>query len=481
MLTDQFLDMCCVCLFSDKKEYVRIADSIGEILAFYKKSLGDIPMDLSQKFDLMDVLVGLKMSGKPKEVMIDCVTTAGKYQDFLSFLRLKSEEAETSEHIDEYCTQIALKKRFVSLAKEFGKLNKFVENFSTNQYDDIETALTEYENLISTLYVDLAAEQRHDHISKVSTLNFLEDDYNSVLDQLELNYSGLNTVTTGYETLNAKMSGGYNPARLYVIGGASGDGKSTFLLNNVKNAIEMDSPDPDGKLNVYGYITLENLLDESFLRLYTCWKKTDYDRLIKDLKAERPKMQEFLKAKMKEHNAALVMDYFVPHAVSVFDIRLYIQKLKEKYKNTGRIRALYIDYLDLVKSGKTFDLYRLELGEVALLLKAIAVLEDIPIITVTQLNREGYDKETFSLIQMSESIKKVEHSDFVALLKNQDEGEKVGGFYNLEIYIGKNRSGPKNLKVTLRSKFEQFLIEDGAKAGGMEFKLFDKPVNDGIV
>jgi replicative DNA helicase len=178
------------------------------------------------------------------------------------------------------------------------------------------------------------------------------------------------------------------------------------------------------------------------------------------------------------------MEYFVPNSISAFDLRLYVQKVKEKYKGRGNVRALYVDYLDLINSGKTYDLYRLELGQVTLLLKAVAVLEDIPVITATQLNREGYDKEVFSLVQMSESIKKVEHADVVALLKNQDEKDQKGTkseFCDLEFFIGKNRCGPKNEKIKLRSKYNSFLIEDGIKTPGVEFSLTEKPPLDGFL
>ena len=98
--------------------------------------------------------------------------------------------------------------------------------------------------------------------------------------------------------------------------------------------------------------------------------------------------------------------------------------------------------MDLLKTGTQFDLYRLELGQITLQLKVAAVQENVPIITVTQLNREGYDKEAFSLTQMSESIKKVEHADVVCLLKNQDEEERIGSYCKLDVFIGKNRCGP---------------------------------------
>jgi len=82
-------------------------------------------------------------------------------------------------------------------------------------------------------------------------------------------------------------------------------------------------------------------------------------------------------------------------------------------------------------------------------------------------HNSGYDhKEGLSLTQLSESIKKVEHSDFVALLRsmsNVEENEHVGikdGAGVLNVHIGKNRSGPKNKVVLLKTNFSSFRVDD---------------------
>ena len=81
---------------------------------------------------------------------------------------------------------------------------------------------------------------------------------------------------------------------------------------------------------------------------------------------------------------------------------------------------------------------------------------------------------------MSESIKKVEHADFVGLLKLQDvDQQNQTQFTDLDLFIGKNRSGPKDRKVTLRSDFSRFLIKDNVKSAGRSFeKSFIEGTND---
>ena len=50
--------------------------------------------------------------------------------------------------------------------------------------------------------------------------------------------SGKNSVSTGYVELDKYMNGGFEPTRLYIYGGSSGDGKSVLLTNFLKNAVE---------------------------------------------------------------------------------------------------------------------------------------------------------------------------------------------------------------------------------------------------
>jgi hypothetical protein len=82
-------------------------------------------------------------------------------------------------------------------------------------------------------------------------------------------------------------------------------------------------------------------------------------------------------------------------------------------------------------------------------------------------HNSAYDeKEEVTLANMSESIKKVEHSDHVSMIKNKvelkDERDPRSSseFGEFKISIGKNRSGPKNVFVLLKSCFSKFKIFD---------------------
>ena len=61
------------------------------------------------------------------------------------------------------------------------------------------------------------------------------DSYENVLNSIEINCTGRNSISTGYSELDIYMNGGFEPTRLYIYGGTSGDGKSVLLVNFLKN------------------------------------------------------------------------------------------------------------------------------------------------------------------------------------------------------------------------------------------------------
>jgi len=221
-------------------------------------------------------------------------------------------------------------------------------------------------------------------------------------------------------------------------------------------------------MSMYVYFTMENLIDESLVRLYCSIEDKDVKEMIQKFEYEKTVMERKLKEWQMDHNAMICMSYFAPTLTSVSDLVSYCDLLKTKYQKRAVLKGTYTDYLDLLRAGQVFDLHRLEMGQVTIDMKVAAVMQGIPWVTVTQLNRSAYDpKENLSLANMSESIKKVEHSDFVGILRSiqneitEDQDARIEtGYGDFRIIIGKNRSGPKNITVNLKSIFSHFRIDD---------------------
>jgi replicative DNA helicase len=147
------------------------------------------------------------------------------------------------------------------------------------------------------------------------------------------------------------------------------------------------------------------------------------------------------------------MKYFPAMSISTLDIMGVLDDAISEYGKES-IKGLYVDYLDLLKCDTKYDMYRLELGHIVLSLKTLAVEYNIPVFAPTQLGRSAYNvqnSQELGLEQISESVKKVEHADFVILMsRDQVNDSRVYG------KVGKNRSGVSNVNLEFNVNFEHF-------------------------
>jgi len=111
-----------------------------------------------------------------------------------------------------------------------------------------------------------------------------------------------------------------------------------------------------------------------------------------------------------------------------------ISGLIKKYNSNPEkrvVKAVYIDYLDLLHTDMAKDMYRLELGEILSGLKSLSARYEVPIITATQLNREAYKRnkknELAGVAMIAESIQKLFIADFTAAMIRDRNDEGIGG------------------------------------------------------
>ena len=122
------------------------------------------------------------------------------------------------------------------------------------------------------------------------------------------------------------------------------------------------------------------------------------------------------------------------------DVRVYLKELKLRGIKLG---ALYCDYLNLMKPSyrNKKDMYS-DVKDIAEELRALSFEFDLPIISVSQLNREGMgdlDLSTIEFIHTSESMALPATVDFLGIFGWSEELR----LYEHEIYckIAKNRMG----------------------------------------
>ncbi|MEA3254116.1 MAG: DnaB-like helicase C-terminal domain-containing protein, partial [Chloroflexota bacterium] len=185
---------------------------------------------------------------------------------------------------------------------------------------------------------------------------------------------------------------------------------SMFITNLNYNAI--DNNDGGGD---YLYLTGENLISETLERLYCCITGTPHLEMVsKVLNDSDFNLKVEIKNTLTAKRSNIILKYFKSQRTTTADIRDYV----DEAASGGRLKAVYLDYLDLLKSESRLEDTRLDLGEACNELKNIAIDYALPIISPTQLNKSGYDTELVpKLTSMSESMKKVDNSDFVLFLQ----------------------------------------------------------------
>jgi len=406
----------------------------------------------------------MKLDDKSTRNAIDSLMYSNKFTKLHDFLDHKRSEDIKDVNAVDIVKQIRLKKTYNSLFNNYDNLRTFVNQFRDGSFDSLDDLALDYEKVIQTMYLDMMNEKRGISIEASASLDLSSDDYQHVLDLIVKKYERKNTTPTGYSILdNEILNGGGEPSRVYIIGGAPGSGKSTFLNNIIINAATSPDnifdkekskvkPKKDGIENVYIYITLENTIEESLMRTYQPLFDKDKNDILRDI-SNKVDIKSKLNEKLKLTNSTIIMKYFPAMSVSALDLSAVCDDVISEY-GEGTIRGLYVDYLDLMKCDTKYDMYRLELGHITLSMKTLAVEYEIPVWIPTQLGRGAYrvqNSNELNLDQISESVKKVEHADFVILLSRNPVDDTI-------VYgkVGKNRSGVSNISLEFKVNFANF-------------------------
>lgn len=485
VITESLLNLCCkACVSTNPKVSEATHNNICKMLHSVKEK--DIPIESRDKFNLCKAMNRLSVSRVDRDIILDNIRSAGRFNQLNSII----DQLDKSEMDDDQCDKLndwLIKKiQLKTIVDKLPNIEQFIEKFQSNSFDDSDGLIDEWGNMISSVNASFLNYKRQSTSTNIREIDLFSDPYDAIIKQIKDSYSGENSISTGFTQLDSYMNGGFEPKRLYIFGGASGDGKSVLLNNFLVNAVNSPKNTNFERKNIYIYFTLENLIDESVVRMYCCLNDLEVGDFMKHYDKHKVQIMTRTKAWQLDNNSVVVMAYMPPTMTSVSDLTSYVDLVKSRYDNVGNVKAVYVDYLDLLRSGQTFDMHRLELGQVTIDMKVAAVLTDVPLITVTQLNKGGYnDSEIPSLTNIGESMKKVEHSDFVGTIRalkdkesiekefqdNNISGNKINAIdYSIDsetpvkIAILKNRSGPKNKIVTLKARYNRFKLYDCGKS-----------------
>ena len=234
-------------------------------------------------------------------------------------------------------------------------------------------------------------------------------------------------VSTGWNTLDRKLFGGFNRGELNIFAGGSGAGKSLFLANlGVNWALN--------GMNVC-YLTFE--LSEALVAMRVDSMFTDIPtkEIFKDLDGVE------MKVKLIGKKAGAFQVKYMPSGKNANDIRSY---LKEYEIKTGRkIDVLLVDYLDLMmpmsRKVSPSDLF-IKDKFVSEELRNLAMELGCVFVTAAQLNRGAVEEIEFDHSHISGGLSKIQTADNVfGIFTSRAMRER--GRYQLQLMKTRNSSG----------------------------------------
>ncbi len=252
-------------------------------------------------------------------------------------------------------------------------------------------------------------------------------------------------VSTGWNTLDRKLFGGFNRGELNIFAGGSGAGKSLFLANlGVNWALN--------GMNVC-YLTFE--LSEALVAMRVDSMFTDIPtkEIFKDLDGVE------MKVKMIGKKAGAFQVKYMPSGKNANDIRSY---LKEYEIKTGRkIDVLLVDYLDLMmpmsRKVSPSDLF-IKDKFVSEELRNLAMELGCVFVTAAQLNRGAVEEIEFDHSHISGGLSKIQTADnVIGIFTSRAMRER--GRYQIQLMKTRSSSGV-GAKIDLEFDIDSLRIRD---------------------
>jgi replicative DNA helicase len=308
--------------------------------------------DTREPCDLITMTDMLKKAGELEEVggaaylatLVDYVPTAANISYYCKMVKEKSTNRKLISVATEivsrgYDEQADVEELLDKAQKEIYEIS---ENKSRPQYVPVQAVLKEAFNILKNLH------DQKEHVTGVPT---------------------------GYVDLDHKTAG-FQPGNLVIIAARPSMGKTTLALNIAQYA------SAESKKKVPSVIfSLEMGKEELVMRFLASIARVDFGRMrtghFHD--SDWPRLT---RAAGILHDAKIFIDD--SPSISVLELRSKARRLKSEHD----IGLVIVDYLQLMRGGANPESRQQEISEISRALKALAKELNVPVVALSQLNRE---------------------------------------------------------------------------------------------
>lgn len=231
-------------------------------------------------------------------------------------------------------------------------------------------------------------------------------------------------ISTGYKWLDEKLDGGFlrDGRAMYVFAGETNIGKSIILGNLAINIAQQ------GKTVLL--VTLEMSEYVYARRLSATISGIRSSQLGPDIDIVEDQINIF----REKSGGRIIVKEFPPSIMTPRDIQGYIKKLEKK---GIKVDAIVLDYINLLTSKRGKDSYE-RIKYVSEETRGLTYEFKCPLITATQLNRQGYAVHEPGLTSLGESYALGATADFVCSAWRSDEDKLLN---LIRLTLLKNRFG----------------------------------------
>ncbi len=239
-------------------------------------------------------------------------------------------------------------------------------------------------------------------------------------------------VPTGMFSLDKALGGGLSAGELGVIMGVPGGGKSTLLMNFAAAVVQT---------NGSVFVSTHEMSAHK-------WSQRMDVRLTgnatEDTKKNPGNTYQELDDFFARYDSNIILKQFPAGEATWRDI---LQCYEFWTKHGMSFKAIFVDYLDILRCHVNESLYRLRLKYIAEGLRALGTIVNVPVWTAVQLNRSSFKKDTAGMGETSESHHINAAADVIITI-NQTEAETREN--EARLFLAKNRDGVSKVTIPVR-------------------------------
>ena len=289
--------------------------------------------------------------------------------------------------------------------------------------EDARRAADEAEQLVYSV-------NRSRDSDEVVSIGPVVDEGLEALERAQQRDSAFGGLPTGFRDLDEKLAG-LHPGNLIIVAARPSVGKSALAVNIARNAAV-------GSRKPVLFFSLEMSRFEIAMRLLCAEAQVPWDR-VRSGTVRAEEWGQF--SEVAGYLAEAPLFIVDSGSINVVDIRAKARRMRA---SAAGLSLVVVDYMQLMAGHRRVENRQQEIAEISRSLKMLAKELEVPVIAVSQLNRnpEARADKRPQLSDLRESGQLEQDADVVLLIHRDMDPEHRDKRQQAEIIIAKHRNGP---------------------------------------